>query len=148
MGDVVAVSHPSPIDGTPRAGDRPFIVIGFAAIRETLVVKRRMLGWSQAFLASQCPDPSGGSPMHHNTVYKFEKHGWRGPQDLTVAARLADAMGIELSLAVRERSTVLPTHGKLSKLPASVAGDAVLESAHPRVAERAAEASTDPDLEF
>jgi hypothetical protein len=89
-------------DGTPVAGAVPFVVIEWSAVRDVLVTKRLLLGWSQAHLAGQVVVGSGGRPMHQNTVYKFEKRGYRGPEDLPVVLRLCEALGLELRVGLRE----------------------------------------------
>lgn len=151
------MSSPATIDGTPVAGATPFLVLPWSEVRDTLVAKRTLLGWSQAYLASQCPDPDGGAPMHHNTVYKFEKHGWRGPQDLAVVTRLCAALGLEICIAVREvrgaREAVVPgapvDGGKRAKVSAALGhAAALLESAQPRAVAAERAAVQDPDLEF
>lgn len=86
-------------DGTPVASAVPFVVVGWDEVRDVLVSKRLLLGWSQSHLAGQT---LGEPRMHHNTVYLFEKRGYRGPQDLPVVLRLCEALGLEVRLGVRE----------------------------------------------
>lgn len=134
-------------NGTPVAGPVPFVLLEWESLRDVLVTKRMLLGWSQSHLAAQTVPGPGGRQMHHNTVYRFEKRGYRGPEDLPVVLRLCEALGLELRLGVREVVSVegrrrgahrLGPVGGARKvvvpLSAGVLVKSLVEPAQPRVA--------------